>query len=533
MTSQGAIGLRNMPITPPPVVVQGTASSRLPDRPQGSFIPTHGHVTGYGERQRVENQRRKHEKEDAIAYKVGGLWKGRGCFPANGCFGRPGREGRRKRRCCLLLVALMLVIIALAIALPLTLIRRNTAIEIPSRFLNLTDFPPIPTGVAAVVGTNSLATTSCVSPSTFWSCSLPKEQALLAAPYDSSQPSFIFHIQFDNSSGQLWNVPQGIPPVPTPVSSGTRATPLRRARALEARGGSAGVSSALQRRQGAVSGFRPDPVPPSFQEMFFLGNTTDRVVSPQKAGEPTPFYISVLSSLDETAGPNVLSRRQSRPPTNDSQGFVPSFASLLPPPVLDQDGTAAPAVLFPTPKQQPLRLYDRGLPTERYAFYTYFDKRTFLKSIEPLDSNTSPAGDVPADLNGGSLKTEANFVISWMSVRYKVEIWTQRLNSTRFLVDNGRPAGNTTRPGDFPYPITITLDTHGGQPNKKFGFVRGIDERQRVVLTDPKLVANNMNTAGDLINPMNNFNPSFGGMDGGTGGCKCEYTNFVGLNGQA
>ncbi|KAK5652564.1 hypothetical protein OQA88_10325 [Cercophora sp. LCS_1] len=532
MTSQGAIGLRNIPLTPPPVVSHGTGSSRLPDRPQGSFVPSHVAVTGRGERQRIETQRRNHEKEDAIAYKMGGLWKGRGCFPKNGCFGRPGREGRRKRRICGLVVVLMVVIIALAVALPLTLMRRTADVEIPSRFLNLTDFPPMPTGIAAVVGTNSVTTTTCVSPSTFWSCSLPKEQASLAAPYDSSQPSFILHIQFDNSSGQLWNVPQGIPPVPTPVSGGGRtATPSARARAVQARGGTAGVRSTPQRRQGTASGFRPDPAPPSFQDIFFLGNTTDRAVSPQKAGEPTPFYISILSSLDESAGPNVLSR-QARPPANNSQDSTPPFGDILPPPVLDSDGTAAPAVLLPFPKQQPVRLYDRGLPTERYAFYTYFDKRTFLKSILPLDRNTAPAGNVPADLNGGALKTEANFVITWLSTRYKVEIWTQRLNSTRFLTDNNRLAGNNTRPGTFPYPITITLDTHGGPPGKKFGFVRKVDERQRILLTDPKLVANDMNTAGDLINPQTAFNPSFGGMDGGTGGCKCEYTNFVGLNGQ-
>ncbi|KAK4452992.1 glycoprotease family-domain-containing protein [Podospora aff. communis PSN243] len=518
MTSQGAIGLRNVPSTPQLIDASEPRSAYMPDRPLGSFRPADNlpSVDSNGERQKAERRRRRYENEDAVAYRAGRAWGGRTCcIPLTACFGRPGREGRKRRRICLCIGVMIIILIVLAITLPLTVFRgRQTAgAAPPSQFLNLTNFPPIPTGINTIAGTESTNTGGCVTPPTLWSCELPKEQASAAAPYDSSQPSFIVQIQFDNNTRQLWNTPE-----PT----------------LTARNGPVGVASYLQqlvRRQAnnINPGFRPNPPPPNLREIFFLGNSTDGVVSPSKAGEPTPFYISILRSADTPLGPTVLTRRQSSgTPTNSSQ---PPFVSFLPPPVLSPDGTAAPAVLLPFPEQQPLRLYDRGLPTERYAFYTYFDKSTFLKSVIPLDrNNPSP---VPADLNGGALKTEANFLITWLQTRYKVEIWTRRDGLARLLSDTSQPPGNSTRPGTFPYPVTITLDTHGGEPQKKFGFVRSVDERQRIVESNPKFVINDMATRGDLVNGQGtrNFDASLGGMDGGTGGCKCEFANWVAVNG--
>ena len=534
MTSQGAIGLRNVPLTPATADAEAPRQVWLPDRPLGSFLPSENlpSAEGRGPRQKVERQRRRYEKEDAVAFRAGNAWRGRVCFSTTSCFGRPGREGRKRRRICLCIIAIILILIILAIVLPLTVLRRGSDGAGPtSPFLNLTDFPPMPTGISAVVGTDSETTSNCVSPPTMWSCSLPKEQAAQAAPYDASQPTFILQIQFDNNTRKPWNIPNGVPPVATP------STPQR----VQARGGTVGVVPFLQRLAGrqnvdTATGFQPNPAPPSFQEMFFLGERTDGVVSRDKAGEPTPFYISILRSLDAPVGPNILSRQVRNPSAGPALnvtigGETRAVADLLPPPALDADGTGAPAVLLPFPTQQPLRLYDRGLPTERYSFYTYFNKTTYLKSILPLDQNSAGA-PVPADVDGGSLKTGANFVVTWLSTRYKVEIWTRRSDTTRFLFDGTKPASNTTRPGTFPYPITITLDTHGGQPLGKMAFTRAVDERGQIVVNDFKLVNNNMNTTNDLVNPQRTFNPVFGGMDGGTGGCKCEYTNFIGLNGQ-
>ncbi|KAL2020875.1 hypothetical protein VTK56DRAFT_7866 [Thermocarpiscus australiensis] len=570
MTSQGAINLTDVPLTPPPASNQ----MPLPDRPLGSFVPGDHfvHLSGHGPRQEAERRRRRHEKEDVVAYKVGRLWRDRGCSALAGCFGRPGREGRKRRRVCLGICVTTLVLITLGVALGITLSRRTVAEpSMPSQWLNLTDFPPIPTGISTIIGPDSKAITACVQPPTLWSCSLPKEQAGSVAPFDASQPSFVLQIQFDNSTRRLWDVTGQETPRPTPTDSGnglplaslfnqttTRSVlPTRTPspRALPVRSGPAGVASffrrlvkadgdepasSLESRSASSLELRSDPPPPSFQEMFFLGNTTDGVVSDDKAGEPTPFYISMLRSVNDTVGPNLLSRRGFLDMRADGllQANLTAGAGLLnasdiaPPPALDKDGAGAAAVLLGFPVQQPLRLYDRGLPTERYGFYSYYNKTMYVKSVDPLVGG-GESTPVPADLDGGSLKTEAKFLVTWLSVRYKVEIWTRRASTTRLVGGlGGRPAGdNSTQPGTFPYPVTITLDTHGGQPGKKFAFIRGVDDRQRIVLNDAKFLLNNMNTTGDLVNPASKFNPSFGGMDGGTGGCKCEYTNFVGVNG--
>ncbi|KAM7209294.1 Glycoprotease family domain containing protein [Naviculisporaceae sp. PSN 640] len=518
MTSQGAISLTNVPLTPPAAAIRNPRHIiTLPTPPPGTFAPGDhfGDVSGHGPRQKAERKRRRHEKEDVAARKIGGLWRGRGCIPASGCFGRSGREGRKKRRiCCFGFCGVILLLTVLGVVLGVVLSRRGTPDPGPySPFLNLTNFPPIPTGVATIVGPNTDATTACVQPSTLWSCSLPKEKAESVAPLGSDRPTFIFQIQFDNNTRNTWNVTGQDPPKPTPVSNRPQA-----------RGEALGVVPFLRKlikgRQADGSQsvtINPDPAPPSFQDMFFLGNTTDGVVSEDKAGEPTPFYISVLESVDEPVGANLLTRRQnSARPGSDKAVNI----SLIepPPPLLNPDGTGAPAQLFPFPKQQPLRLYDRGLPTERYGFYSYYNKTIYTTAITPpnADSTDGP----PSDKNGGALETEANFLVTFLSTRFKVEIWTRRENSTR-LVNGGVSNNNATQPGTFPYPVTVTLDSHGGIPGLKFAFSRGVVGR-RIVMNDAKFVLNFLNRNGVVINPANEFNPSFGGMDGGTGGCSCE-----------
>ncbi|KAK3994987.1 hypothetical protein QBC44DRAFT_390739 [Cladorrhinum sp. PSN332] len=551
MTSQGAISLADVPLTPPPV------ASRLPDRPAGSAL-TGDHfydVSGRGVRQKTERKRRRHEKEDVAARKTTRMWRGRACFSACGCFGlgRAGAVGRKRRRVWLGLFAALLALTVLGVVLGVVLSRRKGGqAVIPSRFVNLTDFPLMPTGISTVVGPESDATATCVNPPTLWSCSLPKEQADSVKPFAGSQPSFVFHIQFDNDTRRLWDVPPGETPKPTPTSPGsttssaastasstsrptstsnsTAPTATSSPRALSVRSGGMSFRDFVHRLVGrqntgpSSSGFTPVPSPPTFAEMFFLGNTTDGVVSNDKAGEPTPFYITMLQSVDDTTEPNALNGRDLFPRQNNGGGA--NISNLLPPPELNADRTGAPARLLPFAKQQPVRLYDRGLPTERYSFYTYYNKTIYVQSVDPLRTggDTRP---VAADQNGGSLRSEAKFVVTWLQARYKVEIWTRKSNNTRLVggFQGADSNNNSTQPGTFPFPITITLDTHGGgEPRAKFAFLRRVDERQRILLDDGKFVPNNLNTTGDLVNPGGSFNPSFGGFDGGKGGCKCHQS---------
>ncbi|OIW34774.1 hypothetical protein CONLIGDRAFT_22530 [Coniochaeta ligniaria NRRL 30616] len=504
MTSQGAISMTDVPLTPGP---RSFTPTHLPPRPLNTFISGEDFLeaTGRGHRQRTERQRRRHEKEEAIARKIGGLWKGRGCMPTNGCYGRAGREGRKKRRICCGVAAGVVALLILVIVLAVTLTRNHGPPPTPyTQWLNLTDFPPIPTGVSTVVGEdNSVTVSACTNPSTLWSCTLPKEQAPEAVPFQANQPKFIFNIQYDNSTDQAWNITGQQPPISR--------------RAL--RSAPSGFRSA---RRDLTSPFTPNPPPPSFQEMWFLGNTTDEIQSALKAGEPTPFYMTFLHSLNSTVSPTALSRRDLINTTN------------FPVPDRNPNGTGAPARMLPAPYQQPLRLYDRGLATEHYGFYTYFNKTIYVKSLATLNATTAAQGEVPADRDGGSLETEANYLVIWAQTRMKVEIWTRFSgNTTRFVGGNALGTygvGNDTRPGSFPYPVTVTVDTHGGDRVKKGTWAYKVTDRQQIDTGDFKLVANNVGFNGAVVNPAFGGDASLGGFDGGKSGCECGWTNFVRTN---
>lgn len=493
-------------------------------------LPAHSAEASHDERKlgkdgKIERKRVRHEKEEKIVKRAGGLWRGRGCVPKKGCFGRPGPEGRKKRRiwCCIIGFLLLLLII-LAIVLGVVLSKHHgsggqnsnpapgqaqspsSSPSTPSKpsplpssiWVNLTDYPAMPTGVLTFVGpNNTVAKSDCTEPSTLWSCSLPKDSQESVSPFKPNQPTIIFQIQWDNSTDKAWNIPNGAPP--TPISK---------------RGESNGNSS--------IDGFIPDPSPPTFDEMFFLGETTDNIQSSQKAGEPTPFFISILESLNDTVKLPSLSRRVT------AASDIVNISDIIFPPDLKADGTPAPAVMLPTPVQQPVRLFDRGLPTEHYGFYTHFQRTIFLKSVTVL--NKSSDGNVPADENGGCSETEANHLVTWAETRMLVQIWTRKLNSTGSLLpSDGQGIDNSPQliqPGTMPYPVTVTLDTHGGDPDHKVVWEWPMDDRQKLNTSAPELLANNMAAGGTWINHRGSGNATFGGFDGGTGGCKCQWANW-------
>lgn len=501
MTAQGALSMTEIPLTPAP------QASAFNDRPAGTFVPHEHSIPADGPQNRVERERRRHEKEEIAARKMGGMWRGRCCIPASGCYGRPGREGRKRRRICLAVVTCVIVMIALGVSLGIMLSRKRLApppVE-QSLFVNLTGFPPMPTGVLTVAGPdNSRSFDGCTAPSTLWSCELPKELHDSVSPYNPNQPTVAFQIQFDNNPGLHWHVPNGKPPTPNATES-------------------SGPSSSRRRAKRFAPGISPSPDPPSFEEMWFLGNTTDGIVSDDKAGEPTPFYISLLSSISQPVGSNIIEKRGS--------GLVTrQFGIELPPPDLKEDGTGAPARLLPEVRQQPIRLYDRGLPTEHYGFYTYFRRTIYLRSVTTLN-RTGVIDDVPLDKEGGSRESEANFLVTWAETRFLMQIWTNSDATKGLLLKGDKPGiedtANLTRPGTMPYPVTMKLDTHGGDPQKKFVWAWPINERQQIDTGSTKFLANDLSKGGTVVNLRSSKNPSFGGFDGGSGGCRCEWLNFV------
>ncbi|EMR72335.1 putative glycoprotease family protein [Eutypa lata UCREL1] len=395
-------------------------------------------------------------------------------------------------------------------AIMVILTRKGAADQTPesSIWLNLTDFPPIPTGVLTVAGPDNVkAVSGCLvnSTETAWTCSLPKEDQDSVAPFLPNQPEFIFNIQYDNDTRALWNVSEAQQPEPTSTEdSGTE----------------------LDRRSIVTApGITPIPDPPSVAEISFLGNTTDDIESDEKAGEPTPFYISLLSTVDETVGPSALGRRQgfnnAIGGSEDNGTANSGLSGILPAPKSNSDGTGAPARLFPLAKQQPLRLFDRGLETEHYGFYTYFDKRTYL---------TDKDDAVSADKDGGSRLADARYVVTFTETRFLVQMWTRRVNTTELLGNGTTPGTDGTSvfsmPGTMPYPITVVEDIHGGNPTKKMTFYYGVDADQQINTTQAGLITIDKGFDGTVVNDRSEADLTLGGVDGGTGGCKCEWQNF-------
>jgi len=518
MSSGGGIPMSNVPV-PPAARRPINLNSGYPGLPSKSFTPEVLQQPSK-KAQKAEAKRQRYEKEDTIARKAGGLWRGRGCISNRGCYGRSGAEGRRKRRIYCGLIAGFLSMMIVVVVLATTLHRKSNTVIGPSQWLNLTGFPPIYTGLSTVAAPiNTQANTGCVFPATQWSCDLPKEQQASVAPNQPNQPNFLLQIQWDNSSSAnatFANV-TGNPNLVTRSFVGNPVTAGQFIRDL-----------LLRARQ--IVTFVPNPAPPSFAEEAFLGATTDGIVSANKAGEPTPFYISFLPTTT-SVGKRDLGSRQN---IDNSTSPFPNITAFIPAPSLNPDGTAAPANLLPLPSQQPIRLYDRGLPSEHYGFYTYFDRSIFLKSITALNETNSGNGEVPDDENGGATESEAAFRCTWSQTRFLVQMWTRANATTRLLngtSSTSSPGKDFRQPGSFPYPITITIDRHGGDPALKMLYCYSMNDREGIISTSAHINTENRGFGGTVVNPApsiftNTSDPSLGGFDGGTGGCSCQWTNF-------
>lgn len=529
MSARGGIALAEVPLTPAlsrPINLNSRYRGLPVPQPELIFAPPPVEPLSKKAR-KAEAKRRRYEKEEAIAHKASGLWRGRGCVPKRGCYGRGGAEGRKRRRCWFGLIAGFLAMIILIVVLATTL-HHSATVDQPTQWLNLTGFPPIFTGISTIAAPdNPVADTGCVNPTTVWSCSLPKELQQSVSPNQPNQPNFRLQIQWDNSSEA------------NATFANVTGNPNLATRGIGSNAVSAGqfIRSLLHKARQSVA-LTPSPAAPSYGEQFFLGNTTDGIVSNNKAGELTPFYVSFLStsSSSKLLKRNLFSR-------DDSSSLFPNTTASLEtnfPPDVNADGTAAPANLLPFPVQQPLRLYDRGLDTEHYGFYNYFNKSIFLKSITAL--NNANNGEVPDDENGGTTESEASFRCTWSETRFLVQMWTRKGNSSSLVNSTSGTstsssssvdytANDFTRPGSFPYPITITIDRHGGDTQLKHIYCYQLDNREKPILATAQELAEIKDFGGVAINPAaslftNTSDPTLGGFDGGTGGCSCQWTNW-------
>lgn len=496
--------MTDIPLTPgpQPTNLQGAAAGGFV--PAERFAPVESRQDRV-ERRRLEEERKRMEKERKREEGGGAGGMAKWAWRLRNLFSRSAAApagAAKKKPLWPWVAAGVIALLILAGVLAGVLLTRKGDSDNPKpgprgddddRFVDVPGFPPMPTGVMTVVGPdNSRSVDRCSVPSTLWSCELPPEMHDSVAPFKPNQPTVVMQVQFDNTSRASWDVPNGDPPVPTPNTEEDSDSKLRR-------------SATLGRRLGKrlAPGISPDPKPPSFEEMFFLGNTTDEIVSDDKAGEPTPFYISILESSSDSFKPDVIQKRAVLPR---------QFSDQLPDPEIDDEGRGAPARMLPTARQQPVRLYDRGLSTEHYGFYTYFHRTIYLRT---LSANNTAAVD--RDSDGGAELVDAKFVVTWSEARFLVKLWTNSADSK--LLSDGK------QPGTMPYPVTMKLDTHGGDAENKFVWARKVADGV-IDAEEAGFLANDIGVGGEVVNPRSDGNRSFGGVDGGVGGCACEWVNF-------
>lgn len=537
---------REIPLTTPPM--GATTRGDEPQPAQSTYIINHFYNDA-ARRTRVEKDIRTGSQRLSrlAARKADVSWekrersvnqddrKSRKWLESLSCFKRDKPMNKSKKRLVCGVTISLIILIILIVVLAMTLIRRSSKTQTDktksttstggptttttTQWLNITGFPPIPTGISSIIQPDaSLASSKCVQPATMWSCAVPKEEQLSIAPNQPDQPNFTVEIRFRNE---------------TSTSSASTKSNKRSHSAFTVAARNFVRSQFLHVRDTFTSSsFSPNPSPPSQEDQAFLGNTTDKNTSPFD-GEPTSFFLSVISSTKPST-----QRLLKRAETNNS---FPDLTKLIPPPDVNSDGTAASANLYPLPTSQPLRLYDRGLATEHYGFYQYFDRSIFLKSTALLDDTTTSIGDVPDDKDGGSTKSAATVRCTWAQTRFLVQIWTRQGTGLK-LLGNPSPSRNltaadTTRPGSFPYPVTVTLDRHGGDISKKIIYCYGLDNRGRINSTRKKVQLEDRGAGGALVNPaLGPFATTKilekdggpGGIDGGTGGCGCRWTNFEG-----
>lgn len=428
---------------------------------------------------------------------------------------------------------LLLMIILLVVFVP----QKHTDMSVQATWVNLTGFPALSTGVSTVIQPRSTnAKSTCVSPSDMWSCAAPGKAK-------DTLPDFRFEIRFRNGT---------LPSNETAVVSSSS----QRKRWQE----SSPLHAFVKRNGWSDYLYSASPAPPSDKDQNFLGRTTDNITTPYD-GEVTPFYISLLDvSALKTSSASKLIRRDNDsnftypyPTTTttkeDTKGASTSAATSIPPPALKSNGEPATQQVYPFPTAQPLKLYNRGQETEHYGFYTYFDKSIYLSA----HANASQNG-TDDDFNNNVALNNASTVCTFSQTRFLVQIWTKRgivsgtslssSSSEGMIAASNSSANDMSAPGSFAYPVTITIDRHGGDADEKGVYCYGLDGEDHVVVSERMWIVEDREVGGKLVNPAeipgsnsttsdekkvrrdDDGKDGYGGIDGGTGGCGCQWQNW-------
>ncbi|KAI6887400.1 hypothetical protein KC360_g1453 [Hortaea werneckii] len=406
------------------------------------------------------------------------------------------------------LLLLLLLVLLVTFVPP----ERHDKTAVQAEWLNLTGFPALPTGVSTVIQPRiSREESRCVSPEKLWSCGVPA-----GSESASSIPNFRFEIVFRNGT----------------VSS-------NETQVMKRSGGSTTAGRLVQRDEWKSYFYRSNPSPPPKEEQQFLGQHTDDLVAPFD-GDETPFYLTLVDPKPLQSTTELRKRGGSPYPyPSSSQSHNTSHNSTtpsnkrIPKPLLQTSGMPAQAVLYPFAEAQPLRLYNRGEADEHYGFYTYFERSMYVANVSGASETFKSE---PTSLE------DASAVCTWSQTRFHVQLWTRKgavaeLNDVIPL--SGLPAAqstanNMTAQGSFPYPVTITLDRHGGEEKAKGVYCYGLDEEKNVEEDVKMWVAEDRGAGGSLVNPaaapgrqdstpQKREEEKLGGIDGGSGGCACQW----------
>ncbi|KAK3703999.1 hypothetical protein LTR37_014102 [Vermiconidia calcicola] len=437
---------------------------------------------------------------------------------------------------------LVLLIVLLAVFVPL----HHNSMAVQAYWLNFTGFPPLPIGVATVVRpTTAREINGCVSQEHLWNCAMPTNEGQTTSSV--TEPNFRFEIRFRDD-----RFPSNETSVALSNNTLSRRTLSQASHARDI----------VRRTAWENFLYSPSPPPPSEDDQIFLGRTTDRNAAPYN-GEETPFYISLLDAsapsahhdaglekrdfkypLPTTTSSNSSSESSKDPDTDHSAAEASTdIADAIPYAAVSGNGGPASAQLYPFSLAQPLRLYNRGQSSEHYGFYTYFDRTLYVSDLSTStipDGNStlaaSAASNVPLD--------DATGVCTWSQTRLLVQIWTQKqgVASLDAAVPTDTPAvdssaNDMTAPGSFPYSVTVTLDRHGGDARQKGVYCHGLDDDHQVMNSVKTWVTENRAFDGKLINPAEvpTGNGTLlekrgagdnGGIDGGSGGCECQWQNW-------
>ena len=454
---------------------------------------------------------------------------------------------RKQERSFLITVgALLAIVVILSVVLAMTITHKHDDVPAEIGWAKVAGYPSMPTGISTVSGPTVKTQAGCVARPELWQCAPPPESQDDSATGKGA--NFRFEIRSTEPAkdeGSASASASGTSATPTATDDAALPTSTASAKRLVKR------AALLARDVLTDLTSTANPAAPANEEIAFLGRTTDGTSKPYM-GESTPFTISVLPlthsnvskpTSSDPDGPDLRRRDTPSAPATPSDHKNDTATSRIPAPATNANQTAAPAQLYPHPYAQPLRLFNRGKPDEHYGFYSYYERSIFL-DLDDLKKNggAAAAGGDKANADGGVMLARANARCSFTQTRFRVQIWTRAGSSllgaggdAKDSKDGARSSNDTssandfTRPGSLPYPVTVSVDRHGGSARGKGAYCYGVEggrfDGGKMLLQEDR------GAGGGLVKPAKGAFQGGGGSewtDGGKGGCSCTWKNFGG-----